>query len=106
MSERPLYVYQLRVDIPAECRKPGFEPDAWVAEYGDTNSVFSWPPRRNYFSYESARKRALLLSRWGARVMIERRPVERGDDIGFYVDGDCAMPDITRLSVARPKEDT
>jgi len=90
--ERPLYVYELVVDIPPDCLVPGFAPAAWREEYQDgfhNFAVFSWPPRRRYFKFESAQRRARLLSKWGARVIIERRPVGHGDDVAVYEKGEA-----------------
>jgi hypothetical protein len=72
-SERKRRAYRLVVDIPPECLEPGYVPEAlagdWFRDFD--RQPFTWPPRRHYFSVESASRRAYKLAQWGATVRVE-----------------------------------
>lgn len=72
-----MHIYRVVVDsYPEGSDKPGWQPADWEPYVtrgveGDEVQEFSWPKRKNYFSYRSAYDRLLLLERYGAKAHIE-----------------------------------
>lgn len=76
MTDRPVYVYRLKVDYPVgvDWRNPpeGWEPTVVPGVEGDHETTFAWPARKHYVSQKGAEGRADLLRGWGCTVVIER----------------------------------
>jgi hypothetical protein len=70
-------IYRVVVDsYPEGSDEPGWRPANWEpfvtrGPEGDEMQEFSWPPRKNYFSYRSAYDRMLLFERYGASAHVE-----------------------------------
>lgn len=79
MAERKVYVYRLVVEYPTGSLEPGWEPPGWEPEpyvtynpEGPDGDGFRWPANRLCFSASTAKRRAGLFRRYGAKVTIER----------------------------------
>lgn len=82
MPDRRTYLYRLNVEFPPGIDEVGWEPPGWSddpehqvqdPETGGYEAVpFSWPLVRTYLSQTAANRRAALLRRYGAAVVVER----------------------------------
>lgn len=87
MTERKTWAYRLIIEIPPECQAEDFVPEELLEKesYRDWDaSPFRWPRRRLYFDWSSAQRRASMLTRWGAKVRVERAVVDAWQPVRMW----------------------